>query len=131
MLERVDLADPSQKEMAAHITTKYAAAGRHSASEDDGDNSTAKFYRDDANQTLYDEQMLRVRTGMKLLQLDGLKTIVRPKYARLAFVSLFFCGALQVFSCTPSALIENQKQGVRRDHIIFAWGHCICKLSKD
>ena len=31
--------------------------------------------------------MLRVRTGMKLLELDGLKKIVRPKYARLAFVS--------------------------------------------
>ena len=26
ILNRVDLADPSQKEMAAHITTKYAAA---------------------------------------------------------------------------------------------------------
>ena len=90
MLERVDLADPSQKEMAAHITTKYAAAGKHSSSAagDDKDNSTAKFYRDEANQTLYDEQMLRVKTGMKLLQLDGLKKIVRPKYARLAFVSI-------------------------------------------
>ena len=79
--------------MAAHITAKYSTkppAGAQSGSGNDTGNGTKVFYRSPLDQALYDQQMIEVATGEKLLSLRGLKRVVKPKRLRKAFVSSSF-----------------------------------------
>ena len=104
MLDKVDLTDSSQKEMAAHISAKFAGkkpapkssleseVKKELKKEDiDEENPSSierpKFPRNDTYQEAYDQMMTSVETGTKLLGLDGLVRIVHPKKVRRIFVS--------------------------------------------
>ena len=106
MLDRVELHDPGQMEIAGLIAGKFAAQGGGDVAAAsivpsldpenkqslDGDSSSAgksdKIYpRTPKEKEDYDRQGLAYEGARKLLNGDGLKTIEKPRYLTKRYVS--------------------------------------------
>ena len=104
MLDKVELNDPSQLEVAAVVSGKMAKQDSPSANEDIlaqiFDNSTneenndtsfdeQKFPRTGYEQHVYEDTTVATETSFKLLTFDGMKFLERSKSLSKRYVSLF------------------------------------------
>ena len=99
MLDKVELSDPSQLEVAAVVSGKMAS--KDTSSDDEShmeNNSTMKenndtllelehFTRTPQEQKSYDDTILAMETSLKLLTFDGMKYIERAKSLSKRYVS--------------------------------------------
>ena len=102
MLDKVELSDPSQLEVAALISAKMAVnkdGGKPLNVDDLVDqmnvdnrttdyNDTGKFPRTTLEQADYDRAILAMQTGLKLLTFGGMKEIERAKSLSKRYVRL-------------------------------------------
>ena len=100
MLDKVELSDPSQLEVAAVVSGKMAMQDNPSSESDvdisrnvtnDGNdtfsNDPEKFPRNNHEQQVYDETNVVTATSFKLLTFGGIKYIERAKSLSKRFVS--------------------------------------------
>ena len=107
MLDKVELSDPSQLEVAAVVSGKMAMKdGGTPISDDNSITKIMKNSSDDANndtpldpkefprtayeQKSYDETILAMQTSLKLLTFDGMKYIERAKSLSKRYVRVTF-----------------------------------------
>ena len=102
MLDNVELHDPSQLQIAGLVASQFATQAKEMAASlelenvnnvFDDESSTNKsdkiFFRTDQEQKAYDRQDLDYVSAKKLLNVEGLKSIEKPRYLVKRWVSIF------------------------------------------